>query len=104
MYMGRIVELGDVEPVFTHPRHPYTRALLSAVPIPDPKAERAKHRTLLTGDVASASTKLEGCRFRTRCPTYKQLREADQARCERDDPALVARGVTDVASACHYPS
>jgi peptide/nickel transport system ATP-binding protein len=104
MYMGRIVELGEVEHVFTHPRHPYTSALLSAVPIPDPRLERAKQRTLLSGDLPSATERLEGCRFRTRCPRYKQLTDTQQLRCEREDPALAARGVTDVESACHYPA
>jgi peptide/nickel transport system ATP-binding protein len=104
MYLGRIVEIGDVEQVFERPRHPYTRALLSAVPIPDPEVERAKQRVLLTGDIPSARTKLFGCRFRSRCPTYRALHPEQQARCERDDPALTGGGVTDSASACHYPA
>ena len=104
MYLGRIVEIGDVERIFTHPRHPYTRALLSAVPIPDPEIERAKTRVLLKGDIPSAKTTTVGCRFRTRCPTYKTLNTEQQLRCERDDPRLTSDGVTDAASACHYPS
>jgi peptide/nickel transport system ATP-binding protein len=104
MYLGRIVELGDVERVFTHPSHPYTRALLSAVPIPDPKLERGKNRILLTGDLPSATATIGGCRFRTRCPTYKALGAEQRARCDRDEPSLTGSGVTDVASACHYPS
>jgi peptide/nickel transport system ATP-binding protein len=104
MYLGRIVELGPVESVFTHPSHPYTRALLSAVPIPDPKLERGKTRILLSGDLPSATASISGCRFRTRCPTYRTLTADERARCDRDDPALIRRGVTDVASACHYPS
>ena len=104
MYLGRIVEIGDVERIFTHPRHPYTRALLSAVPIPDPEIERAKTRVLLKGDIPSAKTTTVGCRFRTRCPTYKTLNPEQQLRCERADPRLTSDGVTDAASACHYPS
>jgi peptide/nickel transport system ATP-binding protein len=104
MYLGRIVELGNVELIFGQPRHPYTRALLSAVPIPDPQIERKKARVLLRGDIPSAKTAISGCRFRTRCPTYRTLDTERQERCERDDPALESAGVTDAASACHYPS
>jgi peptide/nickel transport system ATP-binding protein len=102
MYLGRIVELGEVERVFAQPSHPYTRALLSAVPIPDPELERAKTRILLTGDITSA-TASGGCRFRTRCPTYRILTSAERARCDAEDPPLSRDGVTDVARACHYP-
>jgi peptide/nickel transport system ATP-binding protein len=103
MYLGRIVELGDVERIFTHPRHPYTRALLSAVPIPDPALERKKTRIILTGDPPSATQTIRGCRFRTRCPKYKTLNVEQQTRCDEDDPSLTGDGVTDVVSACHYP-
>jgi peptide/nickel transport system ATP-binding protein len=103
MYLGRIVELGDVERIFTHPRHPYTRALLSAVPIPDPALERKKTRIILTGDPPSATQTIRGCRFRTRCPKYKTLNVEQQTRCDEDDPGLTGDGVTDVVSACHYP-
>jgi glutathione transport system ATP-binding protein len=104
MYLGRIVEIGDVEQLFAEPTHPYTRALLSAAPIPDPEIERHKQRILLTGDIPSATTELAGCRFRTRCPTYKTLTAEQRARCDAEDPALERRGMTDIASACHYPS
>jgi len=104
MYLGRIVELGEVERVFAQPSHPYTRALLSAVPIPDPDLERDKTRTLLSGDIPSAATSLGGCRFRTRCPTYKTLTDDLRARCDADDPHLTGDGVTDVVRACHYPT
>jgi peptide/nickel transport system ATP-binding protein len=104
MYVGRIVEIGEVERIFRRPSHPYTRALLSAVPIPDPERERNKSRVLLHGDSPSARTTLTGCRFRTRCPTYKALDEAQRTRCDRDDPELKGDGVTDVQRACHYPS
>jgi oligopeptide/dipeptide ABC transporter ATP-binding protein len=104
MYLGRIVEIGEVERVFTQPSHPYTRALLSAVPIPDPKVERAKTRIILSGDLPTATARIAGCRFRTRCPTYKMLSETRRTRCENDDPALTPVGVTSVETACHYPS
>jgi peptide/nickel transport system ATP-binding protein len=104
MYLGRIVEIGDVEHVFRQPRHPYTRALLSAVPIPDPALERGKARIILTGDIPSATKTVGGCRFRTRCPKYKTLSVAQQVRCDDEDPGLTGDGVTDIASACHYPS
>jgi peptide/nickel transport system ATP-binding protein len=102
MYNGRIVELGDVEIVFTDPRHPYTRALLSAVPIPDPAIERGRRRQLLAGELPSARAEISGCRFRPRCPRYRALADADRARCEREDPPLTRDDVTDAARACHY--
>jgi oligopeptide/dipeptide ABC transporter ATP-binding protein len=103
MYLGRIVEIGEIDRVFAQPSHPYTQALLSAVPIPDPKLERAKARTLLTGDIPSARTAIGGCRFRTRCPIFKTLRDPARVRCVDEDPQLTGDGVTDVARACHYP-
>ena len=103
MYLGRIVEIGEVERVFTGARHPYTRALLSAVPIPDPALERAKQRILLPGDTPGAAATVAGCRFRSRCPTYRRLDGSQQSLCDRDEPELAGDGVADQRYACHYP-
>ena len=103
MYLGRIVEIGEIEQVFTKPRHPYTAALLSAVPIPDPEVERERERTLLTGDLPSPTQELGGCRFRTRCPVYRGLPDEDRHRCESDDPTLLGEEVVDQLRACHFP-
>ncbi|GAB3569653.1 ABC transporter ATP-binding protein [Spelaeicoccus albus] len=105
MYLGRIVEIGGVDEIFGRPRHPYTQALLSAAPIPDPAVERARERTVLTGDLPSPTESIPGCRFRTRCPTYRLLPDADRHRCETDEPELVREeGVADQERACHFPS
>jgi peptide/nickel transport system ATP-binding protein len=89
MYLGRIVELGFVEDVFTAPSHPYTQALLSAIPIPDPAAERSRTRILLSGDLPSPANPPDGCRFRSRCPLYARLPEDRKQRCVEVDPALM---------------
>jgi peptide/nickel transport system ATP-binding protein len=104
MYLGRIVEYGPIADVFDHPRHPYTQALMSAAPIPDPREERSRHRVLLDGDLPSPSEQIDGCRFRTRCPLYKMLDPvrdaAARSRCEQDDPSLHDHHGVDVA--CHH--
>ncbi len=101
MYLGRIVEIGDVDSVFDTPTHPYTQALLSAVPIPDPEKERTRTRILLTGDLPSPLDRPSGCRFRTRCPKFLELTKDEQQHCIDDDPQLRGAG-EDHEAACHY--
>jgi peptide/nickel transport system ATP-binding protein/oligopeptide transport system ATP-binding protein len=98
MYLGKIVEMGTVDDVFTRPRHPYTKALLSAAPIPDPRTETARERIVLTGDVPSATNPPSGCHFRTRC--WKA-----EAICAEEPPPLVdsSGGSAGHVVACHFP-
>jgi len=100
MYLGRIVEYGRIAEVFDHPKHPYTQALMSAAPIPDPAIERTRDRVLLQGDLPSPAERIDGCRFRTRCPLYKILGDAQRALCDAQDPELVDHDGDLVA--CHH--
>jgi peptide/nickel transport system ATP-binding protein len=101
MYLGRIVEIGDVDSVYERPSHPYTQALLSAIPVPDPAKERARERLILNGDLPSPANPPSGCRFRTRCFKYEALDGPKRARCENEDPELYVQG-DDHKAACHY--
>jgi oligopeptide/dipeptide ABC transporter ATP-binding protein len=95
MYLGRLVELADADAVHAAPVHPYTEALLSAAPIPDPRASAARQRIMLTGDVPSPLDPPSGCRFRTRCPYATEV-------CAEIDPPLIERAPGRLA-ACHHP-
>ena len=105
MYLGRTVEEGAVDEVFERPMHPYTAALMSAVPVPDPVVERARTTILLPGDPPSPTERPTGCRFRSRCPLFAILPEAERRRCETDEPEKAPRRGEDVdhRAACHYP-
>ena len=99
MYLGKIVELAPPEALYLGPAHPYTRALLSAVPVPDPVSERRRKRVILKGDVPSPVNPPSGCRFHTRCWLYERLGKPEN--CRTDDPPLrVLEG--DHRAACHY--
>ncbi|MCX4848143.1 ABC transporter ATP-binding protein [Streptomyces sp. NBC_00893] len=102
MYLGHIVETGDTETIFADPKHPYTRALLSAIPVPDPRRERARERVVLRGEQPSATRPPAGCVFVDRCPLYRLADEEVRRRCrtERPEPTAVA-GRPGHQYACH---
>jgi len=95
LYLGKLVEIGPSESIYTRPAHPYTAGLLAAVPEPDPVVERAKQSEAITGDLPSAVEPPSGCRFRTRCPRAVE-------RCSTEEPALRPFG-DDHLAACHFP-
>lgn len=96
MYLGRIVEEGEAEVVYTNPQHPYTEALLSAIPIPDPKTERVRERIVLSGDLPSPANPPAGCHFQTRCP-----QAMDHCRTEAPPRTVTPEGSTVF---CHLRS
>lgn len=101
MYLGKVVELSPADELYRRPAHPYTRALISAVPIPDPAAEASRQRIVLQGDVPSPLRPPSGCRFHPRCPRYAQLDAQRQRRCRGEEPLLrVLDGDRQVA--CHF--
>jgi peptide/nickel transport system ATP-binding protein len=95
MYLGKIVEIGRADDVYNNPIHPYTLSLLSAVPIPDPRANAARRQVILEGDVPSPADPPAGCRFHTRCPYATDV-------CSSDEPELIEHGGGHFA-ACHHP-
>lgn len=113
MYLGKVVEIADSDDLFQDPRHPYTRALLSAVPVADPVAAKTRKRVVLTGDIPSPTNPPSGCRFHTRCPRAQELaatlppdsdghhRDVPEA-CSNEVPELQSVGANHSA-ACWYP-
>lgn len=97
MYLGEIVEVGDKNQIYNHPMHPYTQALMSAAPVPDPVLQAKRQRIMLSGDVPSPANPPSGCRFHTRC--WKA-----QPNCVTDPPPLIMRGEGPAAhpASCHY--
>jgi oligopeptide transport system ATP-binding protein len=97
MYLGKIVEVGTRDAIFAAPSHPYTQALLSAVPVPDPTLRSVREQIVLTGDVPSPANPPSGCRFHTRCWKAQDI-------CSVEDPPLIPRsdGQGEHDSACHF--
>ncbi|MGZ8581162.1 MAG: ABC transporter ATP-binding protein [Actinomycetota bacterium] len=108
MYLGKIVEMADGDALYKTPKHPYTGALLSAVPIADPALARLKKRIILEGDVPSPIDPPAGCRFHPRCPRTREIARSEgipdgvEPRCNTEEPQLEPFGERQFA-ACHFP-
>jgi oligopeptide/dipeptide ABC transporter ATP-binding protein len=94
MYLGKIMEMADVDELYNNPQHPYTQALLSAVPVPDPEVEAARRHIILKGDIPSPANPPPGCPFNTRCPIA-------QERCVAEEPRWRELGSNHWV-ACHF--
>jgi oligopeptide transport system ATP-binding protein len=95
MYLGKVAELGNEDEIYEHPTHPYTQALLSAVPVPDPLLRGHRDQIVLEGDVPSPANPPSGCRFRTRCWKAEEV-------CANEEPLLIERPGSSHPSACHF--
>lgn len=95
MYLGKIVELADRDELYAAPKHPYTKSLLSAIPIPDPQVEKRRKRIILAGDLPSPINIPSGCRFHTRCPMAQDI-------CRQVEPAYEAKEGREHYAACHF--
>jgi len=94
LYLGKVMELAERDAFYANPMHPYSKALISAIPLPDPKAERARERVMLQGDLPSPLNPPKGCRFCTRCPMAQEV-------CHSTEPPLSPRGDGRLV-ACHF--
>jgi peptide/nickel transport system ATP-binding protein len=101
MYLGKLVEVGAAELVFSAPLHPYSRALVAAAPIPDPVRERARPPVALRGETPSPVERFRGCHFRGRCPLYLRLSADQKKLCEDREPRLDV-GPDGHGAACHH--
>ena len=97
MYLGKAVEIGDKSELYREPKHPYTGALLSAVPIADPEQGRTRKQIILEGDVPSPVNPPAACRFHPRCPRFVD------GKCNVDEPLLPPMGSSSHLAACHFP-
>jgi peptide/nickel transport system ATP-binding protein/oligopeptide transport system ATP-binding protein len=106
MYLGKLVEHADRQTLYESAVHPYTQALLSAVPLPDPAEERARRRIILEGDLPSPAEPPSGCRFRTRCWRKAELeaKGEDVSACSEEEPLLVSQKHAGHVAACHFPA
>jgi oligopeptide/dipeptide ABC transporter ATP-binding protein len=103
MYLGGIVEIASSEELYENPRHPYTRALLSAVPVPDSAVEKARRRTILKGDIPSPTNMPSGCAFHTRCPLREKLGNPEICSTTRPELILYPNQKDQHLIACHFP-
>ena len=97
MYLGKVVETADRNDIYERPQHPYTKALLSSIPVPDPKVERERAPITLKGEIPSPVNPPSGCRFHTRCPIARA-----PGVCSEQEPALEAHEAADQVAACHF--
>jgi oligopeptide/dipeptide ABC transporter ATP-binding protein len=97
MYLGKVVETAGRNDIYDHPQHPYTKALLSSIPVPDPVVERGRAPITLKGEVPSPVNPPSGCRFHTRCPIARV-----PGICSEQEPPLESHGQPDQLAACHF--